>query len=216
MELQIALDRLDLEPATRMAGRVAPHADRIEVGTSLIKRYGMRSVREVAAAAGAVPVLADLKTADDVATEFGMAFAAGARGATVLASAADATIDRGVELARDAEAEVMLDLLAVSRQRRGALLDRLPEEVVFAAHLGKDSQHSGSGADESLGSWTQGRRVALAGGLTESGLARLSSAHPGLRAIIGSAVTGAPDPAAAAERLSAVVRGRQIEGGQTG
>ncbi|RCW43201.1 3-hexulose-6-phosphate synthase [Halopolyspora algeriensis] len=209
MRLQIALDRLDLDVATRVAAQVADHTDWIEVGTSLIKRYGMLSVREVVAAAGTVPVLADLKTADDAATEFGMAFDAGARGATVLASATEATIDRSTELARQAGAEVVLDLLAVSQQRRDTLLDRLPADVIFAAHLGKDAQNAGGGAEELLGSWTRGRRIAVAGGLAESTLARLVDTHSDLRAIVGSAVTGAADPATSAERLSTMVKGKQ-------
>ena len=50
MHLQVALDRLDLDRAAELAAQVRGHADWIEVGTSLIKHYGMRSVTEVVAA----------------------------------------------------------------------------------------------------------------------------------------------------------------------
>lgn len=207
MHLQVALDRLDLDRAAELAAQVRGHADWIEVGTSLIKRYGMRSVTEVVAAAGGTPVLADLKTADDAATEFGLAFEHGARAATVLAATTGATVHRCAELARQAGNEVVLDLLAVSARRRDELLAELPAEVVFAPHVGKDAQAAGHGLDDALGEWTRGRRIALAGGLTAADVARLRPAHPDLRVIVGSAITGAADPAAAAAEMSTVVRG---------
>ena len=207
MQLQVALDRIDLERAVRLADQVRAHADWIEVGTSLIKRYGMRSVSEVVGAAAGTPVLADLKTADDAATEFGMALDSSARAATVLAATTDATVHRCVALARDAGAEAVLDLLAVSGRRRDELLRDLPAEVVFAPHIGKDAQQAGHAAADALGEWTRGRRVALAGGLTKDDVTRLRGTNPGLRVIVGSAITAAADPAGAAADMSTVVRG---------
>lgn len=207
MELQVALDRLELDRAVALTEQVRAHADWIEVGTSLIKRYGMRSVEEVVAAADGTPVLADLKTADDAATEFGLAFDHGARAATVLAATTGTTVRRCVDLARQAGAEAVLDLLAVTGTRRGELLRELPAEVVFAPHVGKDAQAAGRTAADELGEWTRGRRIALAGGLTAADVARLRPEHPGLRVIVGSAITATADPAAATAELSAVVRG---------
>ncbi|GAB3278815.1 orotidine 5'-phosphate decarboxylase / HUMPS family protein [Parasphingorhabdus pacifica] len=207
MQLQVALDRIELDAAIDITTKVAPHADWIEVGTSLIKRFGMRSVSEVVASAGDTPVLADLKTADDAATEFGMAFDHGARAATVLAAAADATIDRCVQLTNDAGGETVLDLLEVSSQRRDDLLERLPGGVVFAAHVGKDAQAAGQDIESTLGSWVRGRSVAVAGGLAAADSARLRTSHPHLRVIIGSAITQASDPAETARKTSNEVRG---------
>lgn len=207
MQLQVALDRIDLDRAVRLADEVRAHADWIEIGTSLIKRYGMRSVSEVVGAAAGTPVLADLKTADDAGTEFGMAFEYGARASTVLAATTNATVHRCVELARDAGAETVLDLLAVSGQRRDELLRDLPAGVVFAPHIGKDAQRDGNAAAGALGEWTRGRRIALAGGLHKDDVVRLRGTHPGLRVIVGSAITAAADPAGAAAEVSTVVRG---------
>lgn len=207
MQLQVALDRIELGAAVDITAEAAPHADWIEVGTSLIKRFGMRSVSEVVAAAGDTPVLADLKTADDAATEFGMAFEHGARAATVLAVAADATIDKCVQLSTEVGGHALLDLMEVAPQRRDALLDRLPPEVVFGAHVGKDAQAAGADVEASLGAWVGGRSVAVAGGLTDEDIARLRTTHPHLRVIVGSAITKASDPAEAARNTSNTVRG---------
>jgi 3-hexulose-6-phosphate synthase len=202
VQLQVALDRLELDAAVRITGAVRAHADWIEVGTSLVKRFGMASVSAVADAAGDTPVLADLKTADDATTEFGMAFEAGARAATVLAMTTDTTIERCVELADEAGAEVMLDLLAVSDSRRDALLGRLAPNVVLAAHVGKDAQAGGARVESTLGAWTAGRRIAVAGGVTAEDLPRLGAAHPDVRVIVGSAISRAEDPAAAAAQMA--------------
>lgn len=196
---------MELPAAVEIAAGVAPYADWIEVGTSLIKRYGMRSVSEVVGAAGTTPVLADLKTADDAATEFGMAFEHGARAATVLAVAANATIDRCVGTSADAGAQPVLDLLETTPLRRDTLLERLPTEVVFSAHVGKDAQTSGSGVETALGSWVRGRSVAVAGGLGLPEVVRLRTAYPGLRVVVGSSITSAPDPREAAAAFSAAV-----------
>lgn len=207
MQLQVALDRIELDAAVGIAGEVAPHADWIEVGTSLVKRYGMRSVTAVVAAAGTTPVLADLKTADDAVTEFGMAFDSGARAATVLAGAALVTIDTCVSVAAARGAEVVVDLIDAGPQRHDALLASLPSDVVFAAHVGKDAQAGGSGAESALGSWMRGRRVALAGGLGEHDVVRLREAYPDLRVVVGSAITTVAEPGKAAATMSEAIRG---------
>ena len=41
MQIQIALDRIPRADAIRIATAVAPYANVIEVGTSLIKAYGI-------------------------------------------------------------------------------------------------------------------------------------------------------------------------------
>jgi len=60
MELQIALDRIPLAHALDVTRSVAPLADWVEVGTSLVKRYGVGGLAQVVDAAGGTPVLADL------------------------------------------------------------------------------------------------------------------------------------------------------------
>lgn len=200
MELQIALDRLPRATALALARDLAPLADIVEVGTSLIKAHGMDLVREIVAAAGPTPVLADLKTADDAATEFTMAFEAGARAATVLAVAHDATLEKAVRTGADYGAETVVDLMATTEERRAQLAAELPDEAVLAAHVAKDVQAAHAGPASLLGTWAAGRKLALAGGLGVDDLPALA-AIPRLRVIVGTAVTGAADPRAVAQEL---------------
>lgn len=195
MQLQIALDRIPASTAVDCAAAVAGLVDWIEVGTSLIKQYGAALLRDVVAAAGSTPVLADLKTADDARWEFSMAYEAGARSATVLGLAPAATIDTAIAVAAERGLEVVVDLMGLDRAARERLAARIPADVVLAAHVSKDVQGPGSDPLSQLGPWAQGRSIAVAGGLRAQDLAPLAGTD--VRAIIGSAVTASPDPLAA-------------------
>ncbi|WP_328708250.1 orotidine 5'-phosphate decarboxylase / HUMPS family protein [Microbispora hainanensis] len=207
MELQVALDRMTLDRAAELAGLVAPHADWIEVGTSLIKRYGTAAVAAVVDAAGGVPVLADTKTADDAATELGMCFDAGAKAVTVLGMTTDATVRACAAIAADHGAELLVDLLAVSPSRRTDLLALLgpAPHVLWAPHLGMDAQDGTAKVAAALGPWARGLRLAVAGGLGAGDVAALAPAWPGLRVIAGAAITRASDPLAAVVGMKAAM-----------
>ena len=200
MDLQIALDRLPLAQAVTLTRTVAPHVDWIEVGTSIVKQYGMAALQAVVEAAGRVPVLADLKTVDDVRFELSMAYDAGAASATVLGLSPDVTIDAAVAYTAERDRELVVDLMGLSDGRIAELVERLPTSVVLSPHVSKDSQGSGSTAAELIGPWAAGRRIALAGGLAAADLPALR-AIPQLRVVVGSAVTRASDPLAAVLEL---------------
>ena len=202
MDLQVALDRLPLARAVAITEAVAARTDWVEVGTSMIKQFGQDGLREVVAAAGRTPVLADLKTADDVRFEFEMAFAAGATSVTVLGLAPDASIRLAVEVAGEHGCELVVDLMGLTRQRIEELAARLPQHTRLAPHVSKDAQREAGRrrVQDLLGPWSRGRRLALAGGLTAQDLPALAD-EPELRVIVGSAVTKAGDPAAAVEEL---------------
>ncbi|NYD42968.1 orotidine 5'-phosphate decarboxylase / HUMPS family protein [Nocardioides panaciterrulae] len=200
MDLQVALDRIPLDRAVSITTAVAPRTDWVEVGTSLIKQFGQEGLRQVVAAAGRTPVLADLKTADDVRFEFETAFAAGARSVTVLGLAPQVSIDLAVQVTGEHDAELVVDLMGLTPQRIEELAERLPHHVRLAPHVSKDSQAGGQRPQDLLGAWSRGRRLALAGGLTAQDLPGLAD-EPELRVIVGSAVTKADDPVVAIEEL---------------
>ncbi|MCC2321450.1 orotidine 5'-phosphate decarboxylase / HUMPS family protein [Cellulomonas xiejunii] len=216
MQLQVALDRIPLDRAVALAAAVAPWVDGIEVGTSLVKRYGVEAVRAVVAAvadvggesvgphegagAGRTWVHADLKTVDDAATEVGLALDAGARSVSVLGLASDATLDTAVRTAAARGGEVVVDLMLTSDARRAALAARLDPAVRLGAHVGKDDQAAGASVLDMLGTWAAGRALAVAGGLGVGDVPALRDV-PGLRLVVGSAVTGAADPVAVVRAL---------------
>jgi len=203
MEIQVALDRIPLDRATRMTAEVAPHVDWIEVGTSLVKEYGRAGLKAVVASASPTPVLADLKTVDDVRFELALAYDAGARSATVLGLAPQVTVDTAVQVSAERGRELVVDLMGLAANQIESLAARLPRSVVFAAHVSKDAQATAQPAVTLLGPWAAGRRVALAGGLTAADLPGLAE-WPDLRVIIGSAITKATNPLAVVRELRRV------------
>jgi 3-hexulose-6-phosphate synthase len=200
VEIQVALDRIPLDRAVGISGAVAPYADWIEVGTSLVKQFGQSGLRQVVEAAAPIPVMADLKTVDDVRFEFDLAFAAGARSVTVLGLAPDVSLDLAVQVTQERERELVVDLMGLDGSRVEQLAGWLPQRVVMAPHVSKDAQTDGARVQDQLGDWTLGRRIALAGGLTAGDLADLRE-RPNLRVIVGSAVTKADDPLGAVQEL---------------
>ncbi len=207
-QLQVALDRLALDEAVRIARLVSPYADWVEVGTSLIKEFGMESVRRVVAATEGTPVLADTKTNDNARYEFELAYNAGADAATVMATAPDATIDTCFDVAAEHRATVMVDLLGADEARQQDVVNRYPGGVM-AVHVSKDVQEAGSGSGPmSLPKGTSRRRVALAGGVRLSDvphLLELTALTDDPIIIVGSTVTQAPDPARAASEFRAAL-----------
>ncbi len=213
--LQIALDRIPLDRAEAITDQVRGSADWIEVGTSLIKRYGMAGVVRIVAAAGDTPVLADMKTVDDARTEMTMAADSGAASATVLGLSTPQTLTLAVRVADELGIELMLDLMALDVTGTSRVAAAMPASVVLAAHVPKDAQAAGMEAAALLGPWATGRRLALAGGL---GIAHVPAVAQwgDVRLIVGSAVTAATDPAAAAQELRAAIESANRDGDRAG
>ena len=208
MELQVALDRFALEEAIALAQRVEPYADWIEVGTSLIKEFGMESVRRMRAALPQARILADVKTNDNARYEFELCYDAGADAATVMGTAPDATVELCARLARERGKRVLIDLLATSPARQRELLRF--EDAILGVHVSKDVQESGGASAASLAErlpdWAATRPVAVAGGIALSDIDALGTRAPAITVIVGSAITGVADPASAARAFSETMK----------
>ena len=79
-----------------------------------------------------------------------------------------------------------------------------PPSTVLAAHIPKDAQTENTDPAALLGDWASGRRLALAGGLGVHDVPAVAR-WGDVRLIVGSSVTAAADPAAAAAELRAAI-----------
>lgn len=212
MELQIALDRIPLHRAVELTQALNRTTDWIEVGTSLIKQYGLTAVEQVVSAANGTPVLADTKTADDAFAELSMFYAAGAKSATVLGVTDPTSISKAIDVAAEHGAEIVIDLLGVDDVRSAALTDMAQgkRHVVVGLHAGKDTQQNGK-RQFAVEAWPASVRLAVAGGLTLHDLPHLRAARPDVRVIIGAAITSASDAVAVASELYSAIH-RHSEG----
>jgi 3-hexulose-6-phosphate synthase len=119
----------------------------------------------------------------------------------------DATIDTCVTVARERGKQIMIDLLATSSERQQQLLKY--QEAIFGFHVSKDVQESSSAQTTSIVSrlpeWARMRKIAIAGGIGRDDIPALGKKLPTLIVIVGSAITGASDPVAAARAFATAI-----------
>lgn len=204
VKIQLALDRMEIPEAIEMAEKVAESVDWVEVGTSLIKEFGVESVRAMKQAFPDKTIVADIKTIDNARYEFEMCFDAGADVATVMGVSPLVTIDACMEVAERYGKKVMIDLLNTSEQQQRDLLKY--QDAIFCEHVSKDQQEElgaqNHGVNKSL--FSQGQ-VAAAGGITLSSLVQLQRTLKPEVAIIGSAITRAENPSEAAAQFKELI-----------
>lgn len=200
MIFQLALDRFSIEEALQMARNCQEEADWIEIGTSLIKEFGMESVLAFRETFPQKFLLADTKTIDNAIYEAKIAYEAGADAITVMGCGPAVTIDLVAEEARKRGKTYMIDLLNTKPAEQQKLRETFPD-AVFCLHTSKDMQeHGNHEANASAISW-QGRRLAIAGGIQAETIGSLTrTLHPEIY-IIGGAITKADNPLVAAQRL---------------
>ncbi|KKI94092.1 3-hexulose-6-phosphate synthase [Bacillus sp. SA1-12] len=197
MYIQLALDRYSIDEAIVIARTSEEFVDWIEVGTSLIKEYGVESVSRIKKAFPHKVIVADIKTIDNALYEFEMCFRAGADVATVMGVSPNATIKACVETAEKMGKKVMIDLLNTNEEQKEDLLKY--KQAIFCAHVSKDEQEmSGKAAIDisQMYDWTG--MLAVAGGINLETIEKFKELQPDVM-IIGSAITKAQDQRLAAE-----------------
>jgi 3-hexulose-6-phosphate synthase len=209
--LQLAIDTLLPEEADALVARVRDLVDVVEVGTPMLLRDGVGAVRRLRDAFSGLVLLADMKIMDGGRLEASMGFQAGARLVTVLAAAEDATIRAVVRAAEEAGGEVMVDLIGVKDpEQRAAEVDALGVHHV-CVHTPVDvQQEEGRDAADGLASLRRIRdrlrraHLSVAGGIGPGNVARIAPLAPDL-VVVGSAISSAADPRAAAAAVRAVL-----------
>lgn len=196
MLLQVALDKpehLGILPALRGI------ADIIEVGTPLLKRFGVAAITTVREICPDVPVLADTKTVDGGSFEANMVFGAGASFMTVLSCASAATHSTVGKCAIAFGASVIVD--TITESGKPILLPQdfaLPEGFAYVAvHSPTDARlagdHSTGHIDAVAAMRARGFRVSLAGGIGPATLDSVIAVKPEIL-VVGSAITESETP----------------------
>jgi 3-hexulose-6-phosphate synthase len=196
MKLQMALDG-DWTDSRAVLAQVHQHIDIAEIGTPLIFREGMNTVRFLRAAYPHLALLADLKIMDGGEHEAAIAFEAGADLVTVLGGAHDNTVRGAVAAARRFGKQIMVDMLQVSQ-----LVERARELLTLGVdylcvHTAYDLQHSGETplADlQALRTALPNAPLAAAGGIKLETLGAVLACQPQI-VVVGGAITRAAQPA---------------------
>jgi bifunctional enzyme Fae/Hps len=169
--LQIALDVPNLERVKTIISEL-PESDRIilEVGTPLLKKYGVNVIRDLRKVAKDMFIVADLKTLDVGQLEVDMSFDETADAVVVAGLATPETIDKFVEEAKRLGIYAVMDMMNVD-DPVGKLqsLKQLPDVVIL--HRAIDAEKTGKtrwDLIKEMRKTFQGKKflVAVAGGVT--------------------------------------------------
>lgn len=205
MNLQLALDRLTKAECLEILTATNESVDWIEVGTGVIKEYGMPIIRTIRKSYPAAVIVADMKTCDAGKHEAIQAFDAGADITTVMAFAADQTIKDMLAVAKEYKSRVMVDLLGVDDKQRILQLHQLGADLV-SLHFGKDMQKNGSIDNHlfELVSDYPTMEVAVAGGINLESLPTILPHQPDTL-IVGGAITKQKNRGRAAAQIKEAI-----------
>ena len=196
MLLQVAIDKAE---SLGVIAQVRGIADIIEIGTPLLKRFGIGAIATARELCPDTPVLADTKTVDAGDLEAEMVLGAGARLMTVLSSTSRATHAAVDRVAARYRAFVVVD--TITESGKAELLTAgvtFPDSFAYVGvHSPTDMRVAGDRSSAHIDAVRdirrRGFRVALAGGLGPETLDAVLEAEPEI-VIVGSAITGADDP----------------------
>jgi 3-hexulose-6-phosphate synthase len=194
--LQIAFDKPEhLAFLSRMQGI----ADIVEIGTPLLKRFGVGTIATARELCSDTLVLADTKTVDGGQLEADMVFGAGAAMMTVLSCASKATHEVVGRRAEAFGASVVVDTITESgKPELLAHEAEFPASFAYVAiHSPTDARLAGNTSTSHIEAvaemQSRGFRVSLAGGIGPATLEAAITAGPEIL-VIGSAITESPNP----------------------
>lgn len=206
MKIQLAIDDMGLAEAVALCTQVADYVDIVEVGTPMIIQEGMRAVRAIREALPHHQVLADAKIMDAGVYEADLTFDAGADYCTVLGVTDDLTIKACLEAASAKGAGVFVDLICVPDvTQRTRELEGFGVELI-AVHTGVDRQAEGVTPFAEflqVKAASTSSVISVAGGINEETIGQYLAEGCDI-VVVGAGITQAPDPVAAARRLSAL------------
>lgn len=207
MELQLALDLVDIPDAKLVVAEVADYIDIVEIGTPVVINEGLRAVKEIKEAFPSLRVLADLKIMDAGGYEVMKASEAGADIITVLGASDNSTIRGAVEEARKQNKKIMVDMINVQNiEDRAKEIDELGVDYI-CVHSGYDHQAAGKNSFEELAAIkrvVRRAKTAIAGGIKLDTLPEVIKAQPDL-VIVGGGITSQEDKKAVAAAMKRLV-----------
>jgi 3-hexulose-6-phosphate synthase len=208
MELQLALDLVNIPEAKEVVREVQEHIDIVEIGTPVVINEGLKAVKEIKEAFPSLKVLADLKIMDAGAYEVMKASEAGASIITILGATDDSTIKGAVEEAKKQGTQILVDMINVKNlEQRAKEVDALGVDYI-CVHTGYDLQAEGETPFEQLQiikRVVKNAKTAVAGGIKLDTLPEVVESKPDL-VIVGGGITGVEDKNNVAGEMKKLVK----------
>ncbi|MCM3772172.1 MULTISPECIES: 3-hexulose-6-phosphate synthase [Priestia] len=208
MELQLALDLVNISEAKEVVQEVQEYIDIVEIGTPVVINEGLKAVKEIKEAFPSLKVLADLKIMDAGAYEVMKASEAGASIITILGATDDSTIKGAVEEAKKQGTQILVDMINVKNlEQRAKEVDALGVDYI-CVHTGYDLQAEGETPFEQLQTIkrvVKNAKTAVAGGIKLNTLPEVVQSQPDL-VIVGGGITSEKDKRNVAEEMKKLVK----------
>ncbi|AYE52038.1 3-hexulose-6-phosphate synthase [Priestia megaterium NCT-2] len=208
MELQLALDLVNISEAKEVVQEVQEYIDIVEIGTPVVINEGLKAVKEIKEAFPSLKILADLKIMDAGAYEVMKASEAGASIITILGATDDSTIKGAVEEAKKQGTQILVDMINVKNlEQRAKEVDALGVDYI-CVHTGYDLQAEGETPFEQLQTIkrvVKHAKTAVAGGIKLNTLPEVVHSQPDL-VIVGGGITSEKDKRNVAEEMKKVVK----------
>ena len=198
MKLQVAIDRVSLAHAIALAKDLDGIADVIELGTSLVKDYGLIALSDIKAEIKHSELLMDLKAIDEGVYEFNKGFEANADILTVMGSADLSTISAVYDVTEKAGRTMLIDLLNMTDEEIAPLMKF--DHAIFGLHHSHDNAanfDAAASVEHFHEQFPAAKRIAVAGGIDLDQVKKLSADGIAEIAIVGGKIAGAADPVAA-------------------
>jgi len=207
--LQVALDLLSLDETINIIKQL-PIRERLilEVGTPLVKGYGVKVIEEIRKIRRDVFIIADLKTMDVGRIEVKEAAEATADGICILGVASNATIERAIFEARKHGIYSILDMMEVEDIERKLDSLRIKPDVVLLHRSVDVEREAAERGEKVVTAWGDIRGikkkynvlVAVAGGITPQ------TAYEAIKQgadiiVVGRFIIRSKDPRRAAEQF---------------
>lgn len=206
MKIQLAVDRVTIEKAIEIINDSIEDVDIVEIGTSLIKDFGLESVRKIREKFSDLTILADIKTMDEAEYEFEAVYSAGADIATVMGVASLDTIRICQKIARKYNKEFCIDLMETSKEKQMLLKEF--SDAIFCVHLPKDKNKDKLEelVEVTIDNFNEINKLSVAGGVNLSNI-QIIKRFKFDYIIIGSAITKCDNISDAARKFKMELEG---------
>lgn len=193
MKLQTAIDRVSLLDAEKLVKLFAGKTDIIELGTSLVKDYGLFALEKLNEYKKDSLLLVDMKTCDEGAYEFQQGYELGFDILTVMGNSSIETLEKCYEISESYQKYMLIDLLECPTEKIEQIKNF--KNAIYCLHTSIDKGEN-KNIIEDIQKFQEEfpdiKKICVAGGITLDVCRQMKKLKKELDSVIvGSAITKA-------------------------
>lgn len=208
MKLQTAIDRVSLFDAEKLVKLFAGKTDIIELGTSLVKDYGLFALEKLNQYKKDSLLLVDMKTCDEGAYEFQQGYELGFDILTVMGNSSIETLEKCYEISESYQKYMLIDLLECSTEKIEQIKNF--KNAIYCLHTSIDKGENKNIIEDIQRfqkEFPDIKKICVAGGITLDVCRQIKKLQKELDSvIIGSAITKAKNMEIEMKKFKEVLR----------